>query len=839
MKKTLIPIAVIMLTFLVNGCQSDEFIKISEVELRNKIAGGWAGKMIGVSYGAPTEFNYNGVINEDPINWNIASLRNSIGQDDLYVQMSFMMTMDEYGIDAPVENFGEAFANAGYMLWHANRGARMNIWNGIMPPASGHPDHNLHADDIDFQIEADYIGLMCPAMPQTSNEICDKIGHIMNYGDGVYGGMFVSALYAAAYFEEDVKEVLLTSMKSLPEESQYYQILDDVVEGYKRNPDDWKKTWREIYDKWGEADICCALSEFNIDAKLNGAFIAMGLLYGEGDFEKTLEISTRCGADSDCNPSNCGGVLGIILGYDNIPSEWTRYIDEIADSLFIYTDYSFNIAVDRTLYYAKELIVANGGKVVDGICYIKAQEPVPATLEVSFPNMIAKEKVTIDDKAHWELKGNWKTVQQADNWGEFEKQMQADETGSELIFNFNGTGAVVMGRFDMDCGIIDIYVDDEFVKSKDNYYKVEGMGAGDGWLNGAHLAHALDLEPGDHSIKLVVKGEKNEKSTGTKLKVSRAIIYDSEPEKTRVLLDTDANNELDDQHAIAYMLFNGDYFNVEGITVNKTSNGGDVDQHYAEAERVVKLCDLHNRIPIYKGANGTFEEIKDHVNEAEFDGMDAVNFIIERAHAESDSKLVLLPVGKLTNIALALEKDPSIADKVRIVWLGSNYPDPGEYNQVNDLSAVQYLLDARVNFEIVMVRYDKPSGTDAVRALLSDIEERMPGLGPAIDDPVTGRHGNEFTNFGDYSVSLFENIEEYHGDPPSRALFDMAAVAIVKNASWAEPRMIPSPKLINGNWIERPDNARKITIWENFDKESILGDFYDCLENYVLAGPVQ
>jgi hypothetical protein len=324
MKNMLILFTVFTSTLFIIGCQSEEYKIISEDELRNKIAGGWAGKMIGVSYGAPTEFNYNGVINEDPIDWNPESLRRSMSEDDLYVQMSFMMTMDEFGMDAPVEKFGEAFANAGYMLWHANRGSRMNIWNGIMPPNSGHPDYNLHADDIDFQIEADYIGLMCPAMPQTSNKICDKIGHIMNYGDGVYGGMFVSALYAAAYFEDDVKEILHKSMKSLPAESQYYQILADVIDCYKRNPDDWKKTWKEIYDKWGEVDICCALSEFNIDAKLNGAFIAMGLLYGEGDFEKTMEISTRCGADSDCNPSNCAGVMGIILGYDKIPAEWTK-----------------------------------------------------------------------------------------------------------------------------------------------------------------------------------------------------------------------------------------------------------------------------------------------------------------------------------------------------------------------------------------------------------------------------------------------------------------------------------------------------------------------------------
>lgn len=318
----------------------------------------------------------------------------------------------------------------------------------------------------------------------------------------------------------------------------------------------------------------------------------------------------------------------------------------------------------------------------------------------------------------------------------------------------------------------------------------------------------------------------------------------SESERTRVLLDTDANNELDDQHAIAYLLFNGDYFDVEGITVNKTINGGDVEQHYKEAERVVKLCNLHNKIDIYKGANGTFNEIKKHINEPNFDGMDAVNFIIERANAKTDRKLVLLPVGKLTNIALALYKDPSIADQVRIVWLGSNYPDPGEYNQDNDISALQYVLDAKVDFEIVLVRYDKPTGTDAVKAYLSDIKEIMPGKGPSISSPVSGRHGNEFSNFGDYSVSLFMNIEEYddgfdEGYTQARALFDMAAVAIVKDPAWAVPTEIPCPAFVNGTWTERPDNSRKIIIWENFDKEGIMHDFYTSMEDYVLVTPTK
>jgi inosine-uridine nucleoside N-ribohydrolase len=304
--------------------------------------------------------------------------------------------------------------------------------------------------------------------------------------------------------------------------------------------------------------------------------------------------------------------------------------------------------------------------------------------------------------------------------------------------------------------------------------------------------------------------------------------------KIRVILDTDANNELDDQHAIAYMLFNGQLFDVEGITVNRTYNGGDIDEQYAEADRIVRLCDLHSQIKIYKGASGTYDEIKNHVHEAEFDGSEAVNFIVKRAKVQDERKLVLLPVGKLTNIALALKKDPSIADNVRIVWLGTNYPDPGEYNFDNDTTAVKPILESDVEFEMVMVRYGKPSGTDAVVAYLKDFQKKMPGKGPQISEPVTGRHGGEFTTFGDYSLDLFE---KFRGSPSARPLFDMAAVAIVKNPAWADRVTIAAPKFSEGKWIDQPDNPRKIIIWENFDKEKIMQDFYKTVDNYNLAKP--
>jgi purine nucleosidase len=304
--------------------------------------------------------------------------------------------------------------------------------------------------------------------------------------------------------------------------------------------------------------------------------------------------------------------------------------------------------------------------------------------------------------------------------------------------------------------------------------------------------------------------------------------------RLRVLLDTDANNELDDQHAIAYMLFNGDYFEVEGITINRTSSGGGIDNHVAEAERIVKLSGLDGRIPVVKGADGAFEEIADQLHHPDHDAAAAVDFIIRRAHEPSDRPLVLVPVGKLTNIALALKKDPSIAPRVKILWLGSNYPEPGEHNQVNDEPALNYILDSDVEFDIAIVRYGKPSGTDAVWASLAEIRSRMPGQGPEISPPVTGRHGGDFTTFGDYSVSLFENYP-MDGDPPSRPLFDMAAVAILKNPAWANARTLPAPILVDGRWVDRPENPRQIVIWEDFDREAIINDFFHRVENPVLA----
>lgn len=304
--------------------------------------------------------------------------------------------------------------------------------------------------------------------------------------------------------------------------------------------------------------------------------------------------------------------------------------------------------------------------------------------------------------------------------------------------------------------------------------------------------------------------------------------------KSRVLFDTDANNEVDDQHALAYLLFNGGAFQVEGVTVNATYNGGAIDSHYREAETVIRLCGVEGRFPLVKGANKDFTTIRNAIHQSSFDGSEAVNLIIDRAHRVPTQPLVLIAVGKLTNVALALMKDSTIAAKIRVVWLGSNYPEPGEYNQDNDTAALNYLLSSSVPFEMVTVRYGKPSGTDAVKVTREEIRQQMTSKGPQAAQPVMGRHGTAFTSFGDYSVNLFEHIELY-GTPPARSLFDMAAVAIIKDSSWASRREIPAPILMSNQWVEQPSNRRLITVWENFDRSAIMQDFFQTMSQYQLV----
>jgi hypothetical protein len=332
---------------------------------------------------------------------------NQFEQDDIYVEMTFMQSMELHGLDVSIRQAGIDFANSGYDLWHANRYGRRNLRNGIAPPDSGHPQFNDHADDIDYQIEADYAGLISPGMPNMAIELSETFGRLMNYGDGLYGGQFVGGMYAEAFFENDMEKIVVAGLKCIPQQSQYAECIADVLKWYKQNPNDWKKTWQLIEDKYQDNSdyrrFSCDKEEFNIDAKINGAYIVMGLLYGDGDPDKTIIISTRCGQDSDCNPSNAAGVLFTTIGFEQLPEKFTTALDP--EGKFSHTPYNFPKLIEVSKMLVRQAVERSGGRIEkdaagEEIFVIPIKEPNPGKLEQCWePGPIANSRFTEEERS--------------------------------------------------------------------------------------------------------------------------------------------------------------------------------------------------------------------------------------------------------------------------------------------------------------------------------------------------------------------------------------------------------------------------------------------------------
>ncbi len=398
---------------------SKKSITLSKQVLQDKIKGGWAGQTIGVVYGAPVEFKYNGSLIDEHhiIPWNDHYVKYWWDKkpglfDDIYTDLNFVNAFEKYGLDASADSIAYHWSNTAYHLAHANQASRYNILNGIMPPASGYWKNNPHADDIDFQIEADFIGLMAPGMVNKATEIADRVGHVMNSGDGWYGGVFVSALYSLAFISDDPEYITTQALNTIPANTKFHGCISTVLAAYKKYPDDWKQAWFEVQKKWNQ-DVGCpkgVFLGFNIDAKINSAYVAIGLLYGRGDFTQSVDIAARCGQDADCNPATVGGVLGVMVGYENIPDFWLKPLQEIEKSNFENTDVSLEKAYGWSMKHALGVIAKAGGNIDGDSVTIPITVPIPVKFEQNFEHTYPIDRMKIDqsftDEITMEFTGN-------------------------------------------------------------------------------------------------------------------------------------------------------------------------------------------------------------------------------------------------------------------------------------------------------------------------------------------------------------------------------------------------------------------------------------------------
>lgn len=413
MKRSLFALIVAGITATALTAGAQETRRLPVKEYRDRMKAGWLGQMAGVAWGAPTEFKWKGkIIPEDKMPaWNPDTVNGSFAQDDLYVDMTFLRTLEVHGLDVPIRQAGIDFANSGYPLWHANRGGRDALRSGIAPPDSGHPKFNKHADDIDYQIEADYAGLVSPGLPNTVIALGEKFGRLMNYGDGLYGGQFMGGMYADAFFEKDPEKLVRAGLACIPEGSQYAGCVRDVLAWHKADPENWEKTWQKIEDKYDKnrdyrKASCGDKGEkdgFNIDAKINGAYIVLGMLYGNGDLDKSIVISCRAGQDSDCNPSSTGGVLFTSLGFSKVPDKFKEKLDE--SKYWIHTSYNFPKLIEACEKVARQAVVKSGGRIEkdasgEEVFVLPVQKPKPSKLEQCWePEPIAGSKFTPEEMA--------------------------------------------------------------------------------------------------------------------------------------------------------------------------------------------------------------------------------------------------------------------------------------------------------------------------------------------------------------------------------------------------------------------------------------------------------
>jgi hypothetical protein len=489
---------------------------LDRATFEDKVRGGWAGQMVGVSFGAPTEFHSNGkIIEGDLPGWAPDHVSNAIDQDDLYVEMTFAAVMDRVGLHATTEQFGEAFKTSKYELWHANAGARRLLNLGIPAPLSGDPRYNPHANDIDFQIESDFIGLMTPGLPRAARDFSLRVGRVMNSGDGLYGGIFITSMYAAAFFDTDTRRVVEAGLAALPPKSSYAAVIRDVLAWHAAHPDDWKSAWLMLEEKWDRNDACPdgSLQPFNIDAKLNGAYVALGLLYGGGDFSKTLEVATRSGQDSDCNPSSAGGILGVMLGYAKLPDLWKSGIPALAGQKFSYTEYSFDDIVQSTLRRAEKVVVAAGGTVDANGLTIPAQAPEPPPLQqwdMGIPDAI----VPASDPA-WQWMGAWTPLPDRD--GRPQAGKTSDAAGASATLSFTGTALALLGEFSQDGGRATVFLDGEPARPIDAWIPER--------THDDALWHVYGLKPGAHTLRIVVAAAADQRSTGHVIQLRSAVVY--------------------------------------------------------------------------------------------------------------------------------------------------------------------------------------------------------------------------------------------------------------------------------------------------------------------------
>jgi hypothetical protein len=264
-------------------------------------------------------------------------------------------------------------------IWCSNQFARQLMDLGIEPPSTGMAILNPWAEfNISGQFLCETFGLIAPAMPQKAAEIGLNYTRVAIDGEPAQTTQFFTTMIALAFVDDDIDSLLDSGAAALAADSIVAQVVRDVRGWHQQHPTDWRATRRLLRDKYTRHD---GQTRDRNGYELNTGSIVAALLYGQGDFVKTLTTAFNFGWDADCNAATAGTIVGVIKGYRWMLAEGWQIVDRYKNTTRedMPTDETITGFADRLIDLAERVILDQGGRRLatrGGIVYqIAAQQP--------------------------------------------------------------------------------------------------------------------------------------------------------------------------------------------------------------------------------------------------------------------------------------------------------------------------------------------------------------------------------------------------------------------------------------------------------------------------------
>ena len=303
----------------------------------DRVLGCWTGKNIGGTLGAPFE----GHVGELSLEF-YAQLPDGepAPNDDLDLQLVWLEAAETHGIDHITPRLlAEYWLDYVLAGWNEYGVCTANLRNGIYPPLSGLCGNRRWGFSNGAWIRSEIWSCLFPGDVRSAAHYAWMDGCLDHHGEGIYAEIFTAALESAAFVVNDPGELVKIALGMIPRESL-------LARSVRRACDVFASGGTASEARSAVLEHNTELGDFQSPA--NVAFVVIGLLWGDGDFGKTICTAVNCGDDTDCTAATAGAVMGILLGRSGIPEKWTRPIGEKIRTATINPMHN-NIAIPATL----------------------------------------------------------------------------------------------------------------------------------------------------------------------------------------------------------------------------------------------------------------------------------------------------------------------------------------------------------------------------------------------------------------------------------------------------------------------------------------------------------